>query len=106
MLTDDFSKSMKKFKKRYTLATNRSHGKLSENISIISSNVAGYETKTTGRGHDYARRKVNHFTGQKGKWEFVEHKSSATAPQTKLQKKTQKQYKKQGKKYVLERPLF
>lgn len=81
---------VKKTKKRMVLSVNRVKGKMAEDVFAAGRSAQGYEVRRTGRGSDFSERKVNLFTGKKGRRELVEVKSSQTAPLSKLQKKTKK----------------
>ncbi|MDH7593844.1 MAG: hypothetical protein QHG99_05760 [Methanomicrobiales archaeon] len=72
---------------------------------MMKDRLAGYEVERTGRGHDYVRKERNLFTGKVTKTEYVEVKSSKTAPLSPLQKKTKKK-KKGNYKVVREDPFF
>jgi hypothetical protein len=91
-------KFLKKLTKRNTLETNRMQGQMAEMAYVSGRNLEGYETKRTGRGSDYAERKVDPWTGKKGPKTLVEVKSGG-AKLSRLQKKT----KKKSSRYRVER---
>jgi len=81
---------VRKHKKKLTLSLNKYKGKLAEEAFVMKQKMQGNEVTRTGRGSDYAVRKVHPFTRERGPKTLVEVKSSKTAPVSKLQKKTQK----------------
>ncbi len=94
----------KKNRKRWTLSQNREKGKLAEAMFEIGERASGNKVERTGRGHDYkVTRPSNPLFGTRTKTEYVEVKSSRTAPVSELQKKTKKKMK--GK-YKVVRPHF
>lgn len=79
----NWADGISKMKKRVRLNLSQMRGKIGEDTYKMQSQMRGNEVQRTGRGHDFRERKA----GSKGKWNYVEVKSSSTATVSKLQKK-------------------
>jgi hypothetical protein len=75
-------------KKRATLVRNKKRGKAAEDLAKYRLELGGHEVERTGRGSDFRVRKVNPWTGNKGRARQLEVKSSKTAKKSPLQTKT------------------
>ena len=74
---------------------------MAESAFVLSVTMRGREVRRTGKGHDFKVTTRDWFTGRVIKKEYVEVKSSPTAPLSKLQKKM----KKKRKNYRVWRPF-
>jgi hypothetical protein len=96
---DDFDKSIKKTKKRQTLAVNQFRGKMAENVFEGQERMKGNSVTRTGHGHDYKVTHRDPFTGAAKGTTYHEVKTG-NSQLSDLQKKTKK---KMGSRYKVER---
>ena len=93
--------------KRERLKRNVARGRAAE-MDVVGSDAifGGWNSKKTGKGHDYFQTRTNFFTGKK-EFRYKEIKSG-NAKLSKLQKRKRVAMKKKGIKYVVDRrnPLF
>lgn len=82
-----------------TLDSNIRKGKAAEEQFVMRQRLMGNQVERTGKGSDYRVRRVDPWTGKKGRAKLVEVKSSRTATKSPLQKRTKA-------KKVIEEPLF
>jgi hypothetical protein len=87
---DDYEKSVKKYKKRLTLNTNKFKGKLAENTFELQERAKGNDVRRVPHGRDYVVTHRDPFTRKYIKTTHDEVKSSPTAPLSDLQKTEKK----------------
>lgn len=78
-------------------------GGVAEDLSKFQDRVLGYETRETGVGSDYERRKVDWLTGGKGPWDTKVEVKSGSSDLTPRQREEKRKTEKKGKKYVVKR---
>ena len=93
------SRRSKRQVRRDVLDANVRRGRAAEDQFVTTQRLMGNEVERTGKGSDYRVRKVNPWTGERGKAKLIEVKSSRTAKVSPLQRKSK------AKKVVVE-PLF
>lgn len=82
----------KKFKKRMTLEDNKSRGKLTEDLFVLSETAKGNEVRRTGRGSDFEVIRRDPLTGR-SKGKMLYEIKSGNARESKLQQRTKKRNK-------------
>ncbi len=85
-----------RWRKRLTLAENRERGRTAEDFYKIGRSAEGYDVTRSPKGKDFVERRIDPWTGKKGKAIKVEIKTGR-AKLSKLQKKTMKTAKKRYK---------